>query len=441
MRMTGEITSTHRFLRTSKCCHMDLSVNRMTDRSKEVRSESSAYKKGKSTPTSLTQLCKQLEERITRKSQRYPIHHEDCQSLTAVLISELGLIWQDLKTPPVDTTLTQEEKVQLHCQTFSEVLHICEQLFLHSLQLTETLRRRGVFSDHVNHSRVAAQLAIDCTSLLNVRSIRCRIVTGIKNARRVRQSAVTHALHMRSHNNERSMTATPWEKAVEDDLKEIQEKIGELDLQRVYDLLPCNMEPITYKTDTHCSKTSMSNILKQELDQSPRQNPLVRIKGCHSMPDLQRETLLEELEITLLERPPTPLVPLSTDPPSSLEKHTSPGEDLKRLLQESEYEDDGNCETDLCSLIESLTCYSSSRFQRLKLKLQKMMEEDEEMKKHKVLVKKPLHPQGDVVSVGFSPQIIMCTAVARVSDRVLPEAIKVSMYPPVYNELTKEVVL
>ncbi len=40
------------------------------------------------------------------------------------------------------------------------------------------------------------------------------------------------------------------------------------------------------------------------------------------------------------------------------------------LLQEREYKDDGNCETDLCSLIESLTCYSSSRIQRLKHKLQ-----------------------------------------------------------------------
>ncbi|XP_026085076.1 coiled-coil domain-containing protein 87 [Carassius auratus] len=422
----------HSFLRPlSQLCHMDVSFDRVTDRSKEVKSAFSTYKKNKSAPTSLTQLCKQLEERITQKSQHYSISHEDRQSLTAVLTSELSLIWQDLKTPSVDTTLTQEEKVLLTCQTFSEVLHICEQLFLQSLHLLETLRRRGVFSDHINRSRVAAQLAIDCTSLLNVRSIRCRIVTGIKDARKCIQSAVTH-------NNERSRTATSWEKAVEDDLKEIQERIGELDLQCVYDLLPCNMEPITYKTDTQCSKANKSIILKQEQDQSPPQNRLVRIKGCHSMPDLQRETLLEELEIRLLSPPSSPLVLLSTDPTSSLEKRISPGEDLKRLLQERDYKDDGNCGTDLCSLIESLTCYSSSRLQRLKQKLQKM-EEEEETKKHKVLVKKPLHPQGDVVSVTFSPQNIMRTAAAQVSDRILPETIKLSRYPPVYNDLTKEI--
>ncbi|RXN13915.1 coiled-coil domain-containing 87-like protein [Labeo rohita] len=346
------------------------------NRSKEVRSVSSACKNDTGTPTSLAQLCKQLEERIIQKSQRYSVSHEDRQSLAAALNSELGLIWQNLKTPSVDTTLTQAEKLQLHRQTFSEVLHICEQLFLQSLHLMETLRRRGVFSVHVNRDRVAAQLAIDCTSLLNVRSIRCRIVNGIKAARRHNQSPATNALH----NSERSMTATPWEKAVEDDLRE----------------------------------------------------------ECHSMPDLQRETLLEELEITLLNRPPTPLVPLSTHPTSSLEKCISPREDLKRLLQESVYKDDGNCETDLCSLIESLTCYSSSRLQRLKQKLQKMMEEEEETKKHKVLVEKPPHPQGDVVSVAFYPQTIMRTAAARLSDRIFPETIKLSMCPPVYNDLTKE---
>jgi len=49
------------------------------------------------------------------------------------------------------------------------------------------------------------------------------------------------------------------------------------------------------------------------------------------MPDLQRETLLEELEIKLPNRPPSPLALLSTDPHFTLEKHISPEEDLRRL--------------------------------------------------------------------------------------------------------------
>lgn len=67
------------------------------------------------------------------------------------------------------------------------------------------------------------------------------------------------------------------------------------------------------------------------------------------------------------------------------------------------------------------------------------MEEEEETKKHKILVEKPSDTQGDVVIMAVSPQTIMNITAARVSDRVLPETIK--MYPPVYNDLNKEVVL
>ncbi|XP_051546470.1 coiled-coil domain-containing protein 87 [Myxocyprinus asiaticus] len=490
--MTGEITSAHRFtahskhwMEHTKCedliqmifhskevqqhfknilrphsllIHPDM----MKDRAKEVRSESSAYEKNKTTPTSLSELCKLLEERISQNSQLYSICHEDQQALTAVLISELGMIWHDLKIPPVDITLTQDENVQLHHQTFSEVLDICEQLFLHYLHLMDTLKRRGVFSDYANRSRLAAQLASDCTNLLNVRSIRSRIVPGIKATRRPsaatqreRQQGTlqTHSLpcprkhdlflHAK-HSMKRAMTGRPLEKTVEDELKEIEEKIGELDLQRVYDLLPYHMEPITCKKHNQrmaCSGSTASvpSIPKQEKD--PYQNRVVRMKGCFSMPDLQMETLLEELEIGMPCRPPSPLVLLLTEPTSSLEKHITPADDLRRLLQD--YEDVNNlsnCETDLPPLIKAPTGYGSRRLQKLKLRLQEMMEEEEEKKKSKVLFEKPPHPQGAVVSVAVSPQIIVQMTAARVSDRIFPETIKLSMYPPVYNDLTKEIV-
>jgi len=58
---------------------------------------------------------------------------------------------------------------------------------------------------------------------LNVRSIRCRIVTGIKAARKARTSPVTqkNTLQTCSDSMERSMRGTPREEAVEDDLKEV----------------------------------------------------------------------------------------------------------------------------------------------------------------------------------------------------------------------------
>lgn len=49
------------------------------------------------------------------------------------------------------------------------------------------------------------------------------------------------------------------------------------------------------------------------------------------MPDLHRETLLEELEIAPLSRSLSLLVLLSAETNSSLEDHINPKEDLKRL--------------------------------------------------------------------------------------------------------------
>lgn len=59
---------------------MDLS----SGRSKEIKSESSSHEKNKSTPTSLSELCEQLRERITLKSQHYSISHEDQQALVSL---------------------------------------------------------------------------------------------------------------------------------------------------------------------------------------------------------------------------------------------------------------------------------------------------------------------------------------------------------------------
>ncbi|XP_056604571.1 coiled-coil domain-containing protein 87 isoform X2 [Triplophysa dalaica] len=434
-------------------CQMDIGVDNMTGRSKEIKSVSSSHEKNKSTPTSLSELCEQLSERITLKSQHYSISHEDQQALSAVLTSELGMIWQDLKIPPVDTTLTHEENVQLCCQTFSEVLRVCEELILQYLLLKDTFRKRGVFTDYANRSRLAAQLASDCTNLLNVRSIRCRIVSGIKANRRVGSGAVAfdegqrraprgnslntpckHDLHVK-----RCMISTPRENTLADDLKEIEVNIGELDLQNVYDLLPWKVEAVACKIDINGSADSIPSLQKQEMDESPFQNRF-RIKGCYSMPDLHRETLLEELEVAPLFRSSSLLVLLSTETNSSPEDHINPREDLKRLLQDSDCEDDTGLEMDLPPLLKAQGSYCCSRLQKLKQRLQKKIEEEKkERSKQQAPAEKPPHPQGAVVSLMAPPQTILHTAPARLSDRVLPETIKLRMYPPVYNVFTKEI--
>lgn len=110
-----------------------------------------------------------------------------------------------------------------------------------------------------------------------------------------------------------------------------------------------------------------------------------------------------------------------------------------RLLQDSDCEDDTSCETDLPPLLKAQSGYDSSRLQKLEQRLQRKMEEEKERRKQNALAEKPPHLRGAVVSVLVPPQTILHTAPARVSDRVLPETIKLSMHPPVYNVFTEEV--
>ncbi|XP_052348514.1 uncharacterized protein LOC118379217 isoform X2 [Oncorhynchus keta] len=90
------------------------------------------------------------------------------------------------------------------------------------------------------------------------------------------------------------------------------------------------------------------------------------------MPDLQRETLLEELEMEALPaRPQSPLVLLSTGPCSNIEKHIDPAHDLRRLLQDRVIVDQAvtDSDTDL-PLIKALTWRSSTKLQQLTHTLQ-----------------------------------------------------------------------
>ncbi|KAI4897831.1 hypothetical protein NFI96_027476, partial [Prochilodus magdalenae] len=433
----------------------DQSDVKSRDRAQEGRAQSSASEKITDVPASLSDFCQQLKDRITQQS--LPISSsENHETLAAVMMAELSLIWQDLHSLPNDPTLTSQENKQLRSQTFSEVLCICEQLYLHYLHLLETLARRAVFSHQVNCSRLAAQMAMDLSSLLNAHSIQRSIAAGIKATRGAvklrdrEQGALEVLAHVSPHRLHICPNIKPkkhverkrQKRTIEEDLTEvIQEKIGELDLEHVYDLMPSHLEQITSKTDSHCCIASVP--ADAEEDGFLSQSPITRLKGCNSMPDLQRETLLEELGMAELPaRPLSPLVLLSAESQSNLDRHISTAEDLRRLLQDTDPVDTsvlGDPEADIPPLIQALVGSGSSKLKALTHMLQSLEEEEQQTLKNTCEEARPLHPQSEVESVNVSASGIARIAVARVTDRVLPETASVSMYPPVYNDLTGEI--
>uniref|UniRef100_A0A4W5QSV4 Uncharacterized protein n=1 Tax=Hucho hucho TaxID=62062 RepID=A0A4W5QSV4_9TELE len=436
------------------------------DRVQEERPVSPSVSEGvKTNPTSLADMCQQLQYRIQEHSVLHSTPVEDQQALAAVMTSELGLIWQDLKVLMDEPTLNQEENRQLQAETCQEVLRICQELYLNYLHLLDRLRRRAVFSDQANRSRLGAQMAIDCTSLLNVHSIRRSVAAGIKATRRARLSAerpraagrdlkgamATHAalpckldfgLTLQAKAGcKKSGAIRQGKNSMERDLQEMTEKMRDMDLEQVYDLMPCHLELITNKG---AAPASLPNVSQSDEEPSMYYHGYTRLKGCSSMPDLQRETILEELEMEALPaRPQSPLVLLATEPCSSIEKPIDPAHDLRRLLQDRVIVDQAvtDSDTDLPPLIKALTWRSSTKLQQLTHTLQKQEEEGEKRERYRVPVEEPEHPQGAVVNVALSHGSQARTAAARVSDRVLRDTINIHTYPPVYNYLTKELEL
>uniref|UniRef100_A0A3B3RUR6 Uncharacterized protein n=1 Tax=Paramormyrops kingsleyae TaxID=1676925 RepID=A0A3B3RUR6_9TELE len=266
---------------------------------------------------------------------------------TATMMSQLRLVCHDLSGVNHDPSLSQEDNQQLQSDIFSEILRVCERLCLHYIHLRDVLRKRGVFGDQANRSRLCAQMTLDCA-------------------------------------------------------KQIEEEIGELNLECVYDLIPCHLEETTH-----------------------------RKQGCQSMPELEQGSLLEELGLEPPpSRAPSPVVLLGLEPSSCREKEPiSAAEDLREI----------DLEMDLPALISALPRSGSSKLHLLRQTLQKFTEEEEDHGTAKsAVMEEPLHPQPVAVSVSLTPKSIARTAPPRVSDRVFTETVKLHMYPPVYSHLTGE---
>ncbi|XP_067111138.1 coiled-coil domain-containing protein 87 [Osmerus mordax] len=422
--------------------HSSLDAEENPDMFQEEWSESSV---SEATPTSLADLCEQLLHRIKEQSALLSTTVEDQQALVVVMTSELGRIWCEVNGFITDPTLTQEENKQLYSQTIGEVLRICEQLYLNYLHLLHTLRRRAVFTDQANRSRLGAQMAMDCTNILNVYSIRRNIAAGIKATRTARSRSsddcsLKGVPKTNGHLSPQANSGCKNQILLDRDIREITEKMGDLDLEWVYELMPYNLEVISRKVEDLSVKSPVTSETNVEPDEDGNiyYRYYTRLKGCSSMPDLQRETLLEELEMEALPaRSQSPLVLIDSGPSCSSDKPFNPKDDLRRLYQHSLVDETAtDPEADLPPLIKALPWSCSAKLQMLQKTLQRL-------KRSRAPQQKPPPPQTTVVDVAH-PQnqgALALTATARVSHRVLPETINIQMYPPVYNDLTGELKL
>ncbi|KAL2102993.1 hypothetical protein ACEWY4_002161 [Coilia grayii] len=447
------------------------------DREKAQEAAASPLENVTAIPSSLSELCLQMQQRI-KECALLPPSKEDQGALEAVMSSELGLIWHDLQSSRPDPLLSRRENQALRRETFNEVLHLCEQLYLSYLHLLHSLRRRAVFTDSANRSRLAAQMASDCTSVLNVHSIRRGVAARIKAQRKARPSTGGQTAREERQGPTSDTAPTPdrltlsvptgktrplskkHRLALQRDIAEIKEKIGDFDLESVYELMPYRLE---WTVDVNKSREvkidpdeDLPAVPAEDEECNISDGLCTRLKGCRSMPELSRETLLEELEMeSPPPRPRSPLVLLTTRRPLA-QKHTlSLADDLQKLLEDDVSLDNSDSDVDIPPLIKARFHRNSARLQRLQATLQarapspgymtllshRLRERRERVARSRVALRSPVHPQAEVVSVALSgpPQATARMAVARVSDRLEPEKININMFPPVYNDVDREI--
>lgn len=109
-------------------------------------------------------LCRLVSKRLASSAQAARVTPKDRLHLTQVILEELKCSWQE---PPTEPILNYENNQKLRKRLESYVLICSEQLFIRYLHLLVTLpTSRRVFTESATLSRLAANLARDCTTFL-----------------------------------------------------------------------------------------------------------------------------------------------------------------------------------------------------------------------------------------------------------------------------------
>ncbi|CAH6793513.1 Ccdc87 [Phodopus roborovskii] len=109
-------------------------------------------------------LCRQVSKRLASSGRAARVTPKDRLCLIQVILEELKCSWQE---PPTEPILNYENNQKLRKRLESYVLICSEQLFIRYLHLLVTLpATRKVFTESATLSRLAANLARDCTVFL-----------------------------------------------------------------------------------------------------------------------------------------------------------------------------------------------------------------------------------------------------------------------------------
>ncbi|XP_069764057.1 coiled-coil domain-containing protein 87-like [Narcine bancroftii] len=421
-------------------------------------------------PTSLSDLCQLIQRRIAARSDIKTVSMATQQELGGIIAADVKLLWEDFELYSHDNALTKMESRELSRRITTHIVTVCEQLFFHYLHMVDIVRQRSVFTDEANLSRLKAQLALDCTKFLNIPSIKRQIAEEIKTSRisgeiddeilemenlgkykdKVTKStspAAPFSFKCLFNLSRPKRASKPKKKTIENDLKEINDNMPHLDVEKYYN-------ESLHKVESAEDHRPMQIIAVRNLNLQAQQNEEVSTKSIqpeHEVNVKKWKSSHKNSVKTILSKgqnihgcsTASDLKSLLDFCQSKDEKNEpfSIAEDLHNLLEISTVEqgNDAVPESTLPPLIEAIMYDESNEIKKCRQqKILKELEEEESELRHSVQPNKPEHAQPDFVSIRLSQKLMARTADVRVSDRQFIDSVYLKIYPPIYNHHQEE---
>lgn len=410
-------------------------------------------------------LCRQVSKRLARCELEEPVPPAGPLRFRKVILDELKCSWRE---PPPEPSLSHFNNQRLRKRVLVYVLLSCEQLFLHYLRLLKTMpTSTHVFTESATLTRLAANLARDCTIFLTSPEVYRGLLADFRSLLRVQQAQggvfklhpfgspvaskpprphgassaqIPHCNLNLSYLIQLSRSRELLSEPRPDPVKELK-SIPQLKKKTLRWL------PAMQKKGESLASSQIEALPRYSLaiaSMSPRTSYLPLYAQLHrgrSMPSLREGwKLADELGLPpLLPRPLTPLVLFAESKPELVEDMVA--EDLKQIRKNMKLERTRYAPMDsgVSPLLGALTHHPATAH-RIE-ELQRMLNEEEETAGQwgpQFPKSPPLHPQPVTVTLKLRNQIVVQAAGVQVSKRKFLDSFHVEETGALYNHLVGE---
>lgn len=416
-------------------------------------------------------LCRQVSKRLASSGRAARVTDKDRFRLTEVILEELKCNWRE---PPIEPILNYENNQKLRQRLESYVLISSEQLFVRYLHLLVTLPTfRKVFTESATLSRLAVNLARDCTVFLTSPDVyRCLLadfqtLLNLKHTQgdvvKVRpplcppgtfklcpipwphSTGLDHVPCSSLNLNYLVQLSRPYDFPSEpeaDPVKELK-SIPQLKTRQQLLWVPAMIKERETETRSSQMVPPPTYSPSSDIPHFPTSPVHSWLRRGQSMPCLREGWSLAD-ELGLLPLPPHPLTPLILASESKpLPFRDIVAEDLKQKMKimTMEWNRYSLLDSGLPPLLGVLTRSLTAQHHLEELQqMLKSLQEEEASGKWDLQPPRitPLHPQPVTLTLKVQDQVIVQVATVQLSERYFSDSFHVEGAGVLYNHLTGE---